>query len=111
MPNVIKPKRSNVAAKVPTTADLASGEVGVNMADKKIYINNGGTITQVGAGSLSALSDVTLSGISTNETLLWDGTKFVNGSAGSASVMIWTGFDGGTASTTTFDLILDLGAA
>ena len=37
MATVIKLKRSTVAARVPTTSDLADGEVGINIADKKIY--------------------------------------------------------------------------
>ena len=47
MSTVIKLKRSTVAARVPTTSDLADGEVGINIADKKIYVNNGGTITLI----------------------------------------------------------------
>ena len=47
MATVIKLKRSTVAARVPTTSDLADGEVGINIADKKIYVNNGGTITLI----------------------------------------------------------------
>ena len=47
MATVIKLKRSTVAARVPTTSDLADGEVGINIADKKIYVNNGGTIVQI----------------------------------------------------------------
>ena len=47
MATIIKLKRSTVADRVPTTSDLADGEVGINIADKKIYVNNGGTITEI----------------------------------------------------------------
>ena len=47
MPAVIKLKRSTSAASVPTSEELPDGEVAVNVADKKIYINNGGTIVEV----------------------------------------------------------------
>ena len=47
MATVIKLKRSTVAARVPTTSDLADGEVAINITDKKIYVNNGGTIVQI----------------------------------------------------------------
>ena len=47
MATVIKLKRSTVAARVPTTSDLSDGEVGINIADGKIYVNNGGAITEV----------------------------------------------------------------
>ena len=38
MANVIKLKRSTTASDVPTTSDLADGEVAVNLADQKIYV-------------------------------------------------------------------------
>lgn len=61
MANIFKPKRSSTAAKVPTTTDLASGEIGVNMADQKVYINNGTSVVQVGAGKLSAIGETSIS--------------------------------------------------
>ena len=47
MATVIKLKRSTVASRVPTTSDLVDGEVGINITDKRIYVNNGGTIVQI----------------------------------------------------------------
>ena len=47
MATVIKLKRSTVAARIPTTSDLADGEVGINITDGKIYVNNGGSIVEV----------------------------------------------------------------
>ena len=47
MATVIKLKRSTVASRVPTTSDLADGEVGINIADQKIYVNNGGSIVEI----------------------------------------------------------------
>lgn len=86
MANIIKPKRSNTAAKVPNTSELLSGELGVNMADKKIYINNGTSIVQVGAGVLSALGDVVLTSPTNGQTLSYNGTNWVNGSGGAGDV-------------------------
>ena len=37
MPIVIKPKKSETASAVPTTGDLAVGEICMNIADQKIY--------------------------------------------------------------------------
>ena len=58
MATVIKLKRSTVADRVPTTSDLVDGEVAINIADKKIYVNNGGTITEIsdstGSGEVAA---------------------------------------------------------
>jgi hypothetical protein len=38
MANVIKLKRSAVAGKIPTTSDLALGEVGMNTFDGALYM-------------------------------------------------------------------------
>ena len=86
MANIIKPKRSSVAGKVPTTSDIVSGEIAINNADAKIYQNNGTSVIQVGAGKLSALSDVTITTPSTGQTLSYNGSGWVNGSAGSGDV-------------------------
>jgi len=91
MANVIKPKRSNTAAKVPNTSELLSGELGVNMADRKVYINNGTSVVQVGAGVLSALGDVVLTSPSNGQTLSYNGTNWVNASAGAGTVTSVTG--------------------
>jgi glutamate synthase domain-containing protein 3 len=44
MANIFKPKRSTTPSSVPTTGNLADGELAINIPDKKIYIRNGGTI-------------------------------------------------------------------
>ena len=46
-PTRIKLKRSTTATVVPTTSNLADGEVAVNIADRKIYVRNGGSIVEV----------------------------------------------------------------
>lgn len=86
MANVIKPKRSNTANKVPTTSDLSSGEFGVNMADQKSYINNGTNVVQVGSGKLTGLQDVTVTSPTSGQSLSWNGTAWVNSSAGAGTV-------------------------
>ena len=47
MPAVIKLKRSNTASSVPTTSDLADGEVAVNTSDKKVYMRSGDSIVTI----------------------------------------------------------------
>jgi len=48
MATVIKPKKSETALSVPTTSDLAVGEMAVNTADQKVYIrNSSNTIVEV----------------------------------------------------------------
>ena len=67
---VIKLKRSTTADSVPTTSDLADGEVAINIADQKIYVNNGGSIVEVAnaegsAGNAGSFTTLTASGATT----------------------------------------------
>jgi hypothetical protein len=48
MASTILIKRSTTAGSVPTTADLSQGELAVNVADKKLYTNNGTAIIEIG---------------------------------------------------------------
>lgn len=88
MPNIIRPKRSNTAAKVPNTTELTSGELGVNMADRKVYINNGTSVVQVGAGNLSGLGDVAIATPTNGQALTYNSTsgKWENAAAGAGTV-------------------------
>lgn len=48
MAAVIKLKRSEVASAVPSSVDLATGEVAINTADKAIYVkDSAGQIVQI----------------------------------------------------------------
>ena len=88
MANIIKPKRSTVAGKVPTTSDLTNGEIAINSTDKKIYTNAGGTITLVGGGALTALSDTNITSPSNGQSLTYDSAsgKWINSNAGAGDV-------------------------
>jgi hypothetical protein len=44
---VIKLKRTTTASAVPTTSDLADGEVAVNITDKKVFMRSGDSIVTV----------------------------------------------------------------
>ena len=47
MATPIKPRRTSTAGKVPTTSDLADGELGVNTADAVTYIRSGSSIVKL----------------------------------------------------------------
>jgi len=48
MATIIKPKRSDVANSIPTTSDIAVGELAINTADQLIYVrNSAGSIVTV----------------------------------------------------------------
>jgi len=61
---IIKLKRSTTASSVPTTSNLADGEVAVNIIDKKIYQRNGNDIVEIANNSSSLATDLT--NVSTN---------------------------------------------
>jgi len=53
---IISPKKSTIAGKVPLSSDLASGEIAINHADKKLYAKDPSTGNVQEIGSLSAHS-------------------------------------------------------
>ena len=55
MANVLIPKKSTVAARVPTTSDLALGEIAINHADAKLFARHpvSGTVQEIGGGSVT----------------------------------------------------------
>lgn len=81
MTTAIKLKRSETAASVPTTSDLAVGEVAVNTADQKIYVrdsaNNIVVVGDVSSASSTSLTwSVTQSshGFSVGDAIYFDGS-------------------------------------
>jgi len=56
---IIKLKRSTTASSVPTTSDLADGEVAVNTADRKLYVRSGGSIVEVANNTSAGSTDLT----------------------------------------------------
>ena len=47
MANTIKLKRGT---STPTTSDISSGEVAIDTSAKKLYINDSGTVKEIGGG-------------------------------------------------------------
>jgi len=68
---VIKLKRSTTASAVPTTGDLADGEVAVNVTDKIVYMRSGDSIVTV--ANFNSGSSVDLSAI--DQDILPDTTE------------------------------------
>ena len=73
MANTVKIKQSAVPSRVPTTSDLALGELGVNTYDGKLYTRkDSGTasIIEIGASSASSTPIIeNLQTVSTSKTL------------------------------------------
>ena len=63
MATVIKPKRSETADSVPSSGDLAVGEIALNSTDKKIYTKKAdGTVVDMNPG-VSASDTVTTNAV------------------------------------------------
>ena len=99
MPTVIKPKKSETASAVPTTGDLAVGEICVNVADRKIYTrksNNSivivGSHIETDVGGTSVGGDVTgtVSNIQIAANAV-DGTHIALGSDAAGDIMYYNG--------------------
>jgi len=84
MTSVIKLKRSETASSVPTTSDLAVGEVAVNTADQKIYMRSSSGIVTVANNSTSSGGGIALTDISVGAegTASGDGDLSYNNSTG-----------------------------
>lgn len=59
MATTIKPKRTFTPSKVPTTADLQDGEMGINVPDGKTYVRQGSNIVLVGEVNAAGAGTVT----------------------------------------------------
>jgi len=78
MPTVIKPKRSEVAASIPTTGQLEVGEIAINLPDGKIFSKNtaGNVVELGGAGAITLQQITNNSAITTNDIVL-NGSRLV----------------------------------
>ena len=100
---VLKPKKSETASAVPTTDDLAVGEICMNVADQKIYTrksNNsivvvsshsaGGSTPLDGSVTTIKLADGAVETIKIAANAV-DGTKIALGSDAAGDVMYYNG--------------------
>jgi len=84
MANVFKPKRSSTSSSVPTTGQLADGELAVNSADKIIYLRDGSNIVEIANNTTTTdykiLDDISSSfdGSTTQFTISSSSTNFLN---------------------------------
>ena len=65
----------------PTTSNIESREVAIDTSAQKFYINDSGTIKEIGgasSGSLGSLSDVTITSSQASQYLIYNGSAWVN---------------------------------
>lgn len=86
MANIFKPKRSNTPSSIPTTVQLADGEIAVNSADKIIYIRDGSNIIELANNSNNQTTEYKIldnisgsfNGSTTQFTISSSSTNFLN---------------------------------
>ena len=78
MATIIKLK---TGTSTPQTSDLEAREVAIDTSTQKFYINDSGTIKEIGgasASNLTALNDVTVSSSQASQYLIYNGSAWVN---------------------------------
>jgi hypothetical protein len=78
MTTVLKPKRSEVAASIPTTGQLEVGEIALNITDGKFYTKTSGNVVkEVGGAGAVTLQGVTNIGATTTNDIVLNGADLV----------------------------------
>ena len=82
---VIKPKRGT---NTPGTDDITSGEIAIDTSAKKLYINDGGTVKEIG-GAGGSTTDITQSshGFSAKDCIRHNGSSWVKAQANVATTL------------------------
>jgi len=95
--NVVKHKRSSTSGETPSASDLDVGEIAVNTADGKLFVKHtDGTVVEIsgggGGGSVSTLSDTTITSLGDGELLVYDTTssKWINQTLSEAGIAALT---------------------
>jgi hypothetical protein len=72
--STIKIKRSGVLNKVPTTSDIATGELAINYKDQKLYSSNGTGVFQIGtlsgSSGLVSITTATVKNLTQNDVVV-----------------------------------------
>jgi len=78
MTTVFKPKRSEVAAAIPTSGQLEAGEIALNVTDGKFYTKTtAGVVKEVGGAGAVTLQGVTNIGATTTNDIILNGADLI----------------------------------
>jgi hypothetical protein len=89
--NKFQHKRSTVSGVVPTTGDLSAGELGINLADKKLFTANSSAVFELGSNLTSIYVGNTTSALTVNSTIVTIPTTIAlsaNGSNGTSGQVL-----------------------
>lgn len=95
--NKFQHKRSIVSGVVPTTSDLSPAELGINLADKKLFTANSSAVFELGSNltNLSVTSNLTVKAIVANGGLGTSGQVLTSNGSG----VYWSTVTGGSGFT------------
>ena len=54
MASIVKIKRSSIQGKAPTTSDITTGEIALNLRDQKLFSSNGSVVFEIGANNATS---------------------------------------------------------
>ncbi len=77
-------KRSLVSGVTPTTSDIAAGELGLNLADRRIFTSNGSSVFELGSNltNLSVTSNLTVNAVIANGSIGSNGQYLTSNGSG-----------------------------
>jgi hypothetical protein len=116
MASIVKIKRSSVQGRAPTTSNLDTGELALNIRDGKLFSANSSTVFEIGAnvesshvgtltvGNTSPYTFPTSDGTS-GQTLISDGNGNLTFGAGSGSITVQDEGSSLTSSATTLNFV------
>jgi len=88
MASIFKPKRSKVIGRVPTITDLVDGEIGVNIPDQKVYINDAGSIKVIAQSPSGEAAKFTI--VNSDQALQTNKRYIVDSSSGPVTLSMPT---------------------
>ena len=89
MPTKFKVKRSTVSGVTPTTGDIDTGELAINLPDRKVFTSNGSAVYELGSNltNLSVSANLTVG--ATGDLVLTSGAGiYANGGLGSSAQVL-----------------------
>jgi hypothetical protein len=89
MPTKFKVKRSTVSSVTPTTGDIDTGELAINLPDRKLFTSNGSAVYELGSNqtNLSVSANLTI-GASGDLVFTPGAGIYANGSLGTAGFVL-----------------------